>query len=610
MVKKNILILVESPNKVASIKSLLKGTEYDGAVVKASVGHITEIRDNKSSYKNTGIHPQEKFKTDFAISPDKKKVAAELTAAVAKADIVYLCSDPDREGEAISWALKKFLKIPDSKYKRATFHEITKTTILNGLNNPRKIDENLVDAAHARAILDKLVGYSLSPVAREHVNCRSVGRCQSPGLKLIVEREKEINNFIPEKYYDLYLHFEKNKTAFKAKYFGTTNKEIKKIKTLDEIEKIKNSCSGDYIIDKIESKDIKDSPKPPFTTSTFQQEANKKLGLSVEVATKCAQKLFEGISIMGEHVGLITYIRTDDSSMSPEFAETLGHFVKDNYGNQYYAPVKQGKGAEVGQCGHECLRVTNLSMTPDELNSYITDKNLLRVYKLIWLRTVQSSMAPAIIGDTQYNIINNNQVFTIHSKEVKFDGYRKVLMDEENEISDDEIVKETFKKGEKLEKTVLKEEEKATTPPKRYTEASFLKELDKKGIGRPSTFPTIIKTLLDNNRGYCSIESKLIHPTDKGMALSAFLDNSFSDIINLEYTSNLESNLDKIAQGELNYLDFLNDFFVNLENSIKKVGGIERICPECGGQLVKRKGKYGYFLGCQNYPNCRHIENL
>ena len=294
--------------------------------------------------------------------------------------------------------------------------------------------------------------------------------------------------------------------------------------------------------------------------------------------------------------------------MAPEFAAKLGDYVKTQYGAKYYAPVKKpAKTAETAQEAHECLRIIDLDMTPERLSTYISEKNLLKVYKLIWERTIMSSMAPAIIGDTQYNIKNGENLFVMHSREVIFDGYRRVHVDSEDEIKADEVVKETFEEAEVLKKTTLVEEAKETQPPKRYSEASFIKELDKRGIGRPSTFATIIKTLLSESRGYCVLSEKLIHPTAKGRKLSEFLDEKFPDLFNLHYTSELEDDLDKIARGQLGQEDFLRDFYNNLEGLIKKIDSEERVCPQCGSLMVKRHSKFGAFWGCSAYPKCKYI---
>ena len=608
-----ILCIVESPNKKATISSIFKSAGFTNVTVMASVGHITEIKDDKKSYWNTGIYPDEKFKINFTVSSGKKEVVTKLKEAVKKAEIVILATDPDREGECISWHLKDQLKIPASKYQRITFHEITKPAILAALEEPRKIDEDLVDAAKARSVIDKMIGYRLSPIARNAIGSKSVGRCQSAGLKLIVDREMEIRDFVPEKYFDLYLYFKKHEQQFKAKYASCDGKAVKRFEKEEDCKKVIEDCKGhEYIVDSIDQKDLKEYPKPPFTTSTFQQEANKLYGMSIDAAMSCAQKLFEGISIMGEHVGLITYIRTDDDTMSPEFMEVLKEYITSKYSKTYLGTVKTGPKSETAQAGHECLRVVDPEMTPEKVKTYLSDANLIKIYRLIWNRTISAMMAPAIIGDTQYNIKNQKHLFIMHSKEVKFDGYRAIYADPEDVIGEDEVVKESFEKDEVLNDTELKVEAKETTPPKRYTQATFVKEMEKQGIGRPSTFATIIKTILAEDRGYCTTESKQIVPTEKGIELSKFLDEHFNNVINIKYTSEMEKGLDLIARGETKAINFLTSFYDDLEKSAKESKiepahtGVE--CPLCGAPMKMRKGPYGAFWGCTNYPRCKGIK--
>ncbi len=587
----------------------------------ASVGHISELSDKKGSYWNTGIEPDNSFKMNINVSDDKKDVVKKLKDEVDKSDMIYICSDPDREGEAIAWSLKKFLKIPKEKCKRATFHEITKTAVLNALANPTDIDDNLVDSSHCRMCVDKMVGFRLSPIARRQVSAKSVGRCQSAGLKILVDRELEIQNFKPEKYYDVLLHFNKNMHPYKAKYFGTTKKEVKRITDEAIAKAIASDCKGkDYIIKNITMKDKTSNAKPPFTTSTFQQEVSSKLGVGIKTAMGYAQKLFEGINVNGQHIALTTYLRTDSTSMAKEFIPVLESYVKNTYGQAYYAPLKQPKKAANVQDGHECFRVVDLNITKDYLKQYITDEKLLKVYDMIWRRTVQSMMAPSITSETTYEILNGDHKFTFNSQELKFDGYKKVYSYKESD-EEDELAKDTFIIDEKLEETSLESLEKATQPPARYNEATFVKELEQKSIGRPSTFSSIVATLLDENRGYCRVEDKRIVPTDKGIALSKYLDLAFPNFISLTYTAEMEAELDTVASGKLKKLDFLNDFYNKLETSVKSatknsasipktpktpavvVPGVT--CPICGGPMVLRKGPYGEFYGCKSYPKCR-----
>lgn len=605
--EKRILLICESPNKIKTLKQILP----KNYIVQASVGHITHIAD--SGEFNMGIDTKNGFKADYRVVEGKRDVVKKLKEQVSLADEVILFTDGDREGEAIAYHLKEELKIPKSKYKRAAVHEITKKAVMKAISEPRDIDYDLVAAAVSREKADKIIGYRLSSIARNNVGARSVGRCQSAGLKIIAMREDEISSFVSEKYFDLYLHFKKNATEFKAKYVGFNGNEIKNLPSLDACKAVVDVCKDSpYKILDILHKDSLENPKPPFTTSTFQQEVSKKLGISVKTAMECAQKLFEGIDVGGSHISLITYIRTDDASYAPEFLPILEDFVRSTYGDNYYAPVKFGKKGENSQEGHEGIRCIDLNMTPANLSQYIRDERLLKVYTIIYNRTVASAMKPAIIANTVYTIENNAHVFSMTSKELKFDGYKKVY-NYSDEKNDSEIVRETFEKGEILQDTSLEAVEKETKPPARFDESGFIKELDKQGIGRPSTYATILQVLLDERRGYCVIEDKRIKPTELGMKLSRFLDESFPNVISIKYTAELEKELDLIAKGEMDSIDFLTSFYKNLEESILKVnpdGNTEKICPECGSPMRICRGKYGLFYGCSTYPKCKHLESM
>ena len=609
------LLICESPNKKATIKQYLDNNWK----VEASVGHISKIKD--SGLYNMGIDVKNNFDIDFIIDDKKRDIVKNLKNLVQKADNVYIASDPDREGEAIAYHLKNFLNIPTKKFKRITFHEVTKKAVLDAIDHPGKLDDNLVDAALARASLDKIVGYRLSPIARNKVSCRSVGRCQSPALKLIVEREEEITNFVPKTYYEIFLPFIKNKKEYKAQFKGLI-KDKKNKPTIEDkefAEKVVSDCKGyDYILHKIECEDRVVQSKPPFITSTFQQEVSSKLGYSVKTAMGYAQKLFEGINIGGQHIPLVTYLRTDSTSMDPEFKENLKKFIVDNYGEKYLSgDTKKAKKSKNAQDGHECFRVIDLAMTPEKLSSYIFDQQLLKVYNLIYCRTVASLMSDAIISDTDFIIKNGEYKFVYTAHELKFDGFKKVYNTDEDELIDslDLFV------GEKLDTKDLELLEKSTKPPKRYSESSLVKTLEDKGIGRPSTFATIISTLLDPARGYCEEQGKALCPTEKGIKLSHFLDEAFPDIVNYNYSANMEESLDKISKGELNRVDYLKEFYSELENQIKSARGVEsvkevpqevegRICPQCGRTLIKRHGQFGDFLACPGWPKCRYTEKI
>lgn len=622
-----ILCICESPNKKATLTKIFKDLGYKNASVEASVGHITEIKNNSRTKWNTGIHVDDNFKIDYVVSDDKKKVVATLKEKVKSAEIVLLASDPDREGEAIATHLKQELKIPESKYYRLTFHEITKSGVSAGLEELGKIDINLSDAAEARAGADKFIGYSLSGLGKKAVGARSVGRVQSPALKILVDREQEIRNFVPEKYWELYLDFEKNSHPYRAKYVGTESKPLEngRFKNEADAQKVIEECTPySYLIHDIESKDRVVSPKPPFTTSTLQQECSSKLGISVKQTAMFAQKLFEGISVNGTHVGLITYIRTDSSEMSPEFALELGQFVRATYGEDYFAPVRKGKKQANEQDGHECIRVVDLSMTPDKLAKYLgangsadDNKKMLKVYEIIYNRTVAASMAPAIITDTDYNIFNLEHHFVYTSHAVKFEGFLKVYSYKDDDEEEFDAALQDLSEGDviKQKDSTLTLEAKETKPPRRYSEAGLVAALEKLGIGRPSTYPTIISTLTDKTRNYTTTENKVLIPTQLGEDLTGYLDKNFANVVGINYTAELESELDKIAQGEMTKLDFFQQFYDNLVATIEKVDkdvahaskavGSGYTCPNCGKQMVWRKGPYGNFLACSGFPECK-----
>ena len=620
-----ILVICESPNKKATLTKIFKDLGFKNIKVEASVGHITEIKDNNRTKWNTGIHVDDNFRIDFVVSEDKKTVVKNLKEAVKAAEIVLLASDPDREGEAIATHLKQELHIPESKYYRLTFHEITKSGVSEGLENLSKIDDNLSDAAEARAGADKFIGYSLSNLGRKACGAKSVGRVQSPALKILVDREIEIRNFVPEKYFELYLDFEKCAHNYRAKYVGTDSKPLEngRFKKEEDAQKVVEACKPySYVIRSIESTDRVVNPKPPFTTSTLQQECSSKLGISVKQTAMFAQKLFEGISVDGTHVGLITYIRTDSSEMSPEFALELGQFVRNTYGEKFYAPVKKGKKQANEQDGHECIRVVDLSMTPDKLKQHLGANGedagkMLKVYEIIYNRTVAASMAPAIITDTDYNLYNLEHKFVYTSHAVKFEGFLKVYgkYKEEDEAEYDNAIQDLVQ-GDIIKNGELSIEAKETKPPRRYSEAGLVAALEKLGIGRPSTYPTIISTLTDKKRNYTNTENKALIPTELGENLTQYLDKNFSNVVGINSTAELETELDKIAEGEMTKLDFFKKFYGNLVGTIEKVdkdaaegksGMSGLFCPECRAPLVWRKGPYGNFLGCSNYPKCRYI---
>ena len=563
---KRTLVIVESPTKAKALSSFLP----KNYVVMASKGHISHIADG-GRYWNTGIDPKNGFEADYEVDDDKADTVRKLAEQARLADKVVLCSDDDREGEAIAWSLVRFLKLPEGKYERCTYHEVTEKAVKEALEHPRGLDEDLVHAAHARQKLDKMMGYRLSPLARKAVGARSVGRCQSAGLELICSRERQIMEFVPEEYGELRMAFEKNGTAFSAKWVTKSKRKP----TYDECLKAMAACEGKPAsVVGVKSKEKRSNPKPPFTTSAYQQEASSKLGMSVKRAMDCAQRLFEGVDAGGRHVGLITYHRTDSAEFAPEFLPLLESHVRSAYGDAYYAPVRKAKKQENAQNGHEAMRPVDLSMTPNRAAALLKDPWLAKAYALIYNR------------------------FECSSKELLFDGYLKAYSyDSEGKGS-----KETLSEGEAIPKYSMKAEKKQTQPPARYKEATFVKELEDTGIGRPSTYATIVSTLLDPSRGYCTEKDRCIVPTEKGMSLSKYLSENFPSLIDAEYTGRMESSLDGIAKGQWDEATFLKVFHSDLESACYKAAPPPKAEPAEGGVMPRMREPDG--------PQAREVRRL
>ena len=608
-----ILIIVESPTKVKTISGILKKAGYNATVI-ASIGHIAILADGGPAW-NSGIYPKQKFKMKLEVAEDKRKVVNEIIAASKKVDKIYIGTDQDREGFLIGWSLIKFCELPIEKCHRMVMHEITPKAVINAIEHPVKFDDNIVNAGLTRLMIDKFLGYSLSPLAKKYIGAKSIGRCQSVGLKLVSDREKEIADFIPEMYFNLFLSFTKNGTPFKAKYSGYKAETIEKFTRQADVDAIINNCkSGTYTIESVKLVKHQESPKLPFCTATFQQEAATKLNLKIKDAMSCAQKLFEGIKFNGEHIGLITYMRTDSTEIAAEFLPELENFIKNTYGDKKYTGPRKSKKNATDQDGHEALRVTDPTMTPEKLSTLISNELLVKVYKLIWQRTVASVMPNAAISETIYTINNNEHKFAFSSKELLSAGYKTVYEYEDNQTFGATY---TFIVGEVLEDTELDLVKKFTQPPVRFTEASLVKELQQREIGRPSTYATIVETILSPTRGYAKLEGKYIVPTDRGLQLADYCNRSFPTLINLSYTKEMEETLDKIAVGKVFWLDYMENFYKNLQEIINSTNetGIapelpKKICPNCGKPMIIRRSRFGkLFYGC-DYPRCRYTESI
>ncbi len=598
---KNIII-VESPAKCKTISKYLGG-DY---TVVSSKGHIRDLAT--SGKYGLGIDIENDFKPSYEIIKGKKKDVKYLKDLIEKADHIYLATDPDREGETISWHLYDELKVPDEKYDRIVFNEITKDVVLKALKNPRRIDMNLVHSGEARRFLDRIIGFRLSKVMQSKTAGKSAGRVQSVALKLIVDREREILAFIPKEYWTIEADFK----DFKATLETYKEKDIE-IPNEKEADKILDSLTNTFTIKKVEEKEKKRSAKEVFKTSTLQQACSNKLGFAASKTMKIAQKLYEGIELNDGFHGLITYMRTDSVRLSDEFTSASFAYINSKYGKDYVGYVKKGKKTENVQDAHEGIRPTNINYEPDKIKKYLAPDEY-KLYRIIYYRALASLMADAKFNSTTVLLDNNDYGFKATGSVLTFDGYLKVYGDYEDQ--EDTILPDfkNYKSGIILSDTITKTQH-FTKPPARFTESSLIKELESLGIGRPSTYATIISTIKD--RGYVTIEDKKFVPTEVGFETTDKLQEFFSSIVNVKYTANMEKDLDEIAEGNEDYKKMLKEFYDNfaplVDNAFKnmekkKPEETGEKCPECGSPLVIRKGKYGEFTACSNYPTCKYIK--
>lgn len=598
---KNIII-VESPAKCKTISKYLGG-DY---TVVSSKGHIRDLAT--SGKYGLGIDIENDFKPSYEIIKGKKKDVKYLKDLIEKADHIYLATDPDREGETISWHLYDELKVPDEKYDRIVFNEITKDVVLKALKNPRRIDMNLVHSGEARRFLDRIIGFRLSKVMQSKTAGKSAGRVQSVALKLIVDREREILAFIPKEYWTIEADFK----DFKANLETYKEKDIE-IPNEEEADKILDSLTNTFTIKKVEEKEKKRSAKEVFKTSTLQQACSNKLGFAASKTMKIAQKLYEGIELDDGFHGLITYMRTDSVRLSDEFTSASFAYINSKFGKDYVGYVKKGKKTENVQDAHEGIRPTNINYEPDKIKKYLAPDEY-KLYKIIYYRALASLMADAKFNSTTVLLDNNDYGFKATGSVLTFDGYLKVYGDYEDQ--EDTILPDfkNYKAGIILSDTITKTQH-FTKPPARFTESSLIKELESLGIGRPSTYATIISTIKD--RGYVTLEDKKFVPTEVGFETTDKLQEFFSSIVNVKYTANMEKDLDEIAEGNEDYKKMLKEFYDNfaplVDNAFKnmekkKPEETGEKCPECGSPLVIRKGKYGQFTACSNYPTCKYIK--
>ena len=598
------LVIVESPSKSKTIEKYL-GSDY---VVTSSKGHIRDLATTGKG--GLGIDIEDNFKPNYVINKDKKDVVKDLKKCVKEADYVYLATDPDREGEAISWHLADELGLDTNLTNRVVFNEVTHDAVVAALNNPRQIDQNLVKSQETRRVLDRIIGFKLSKLLQKKIKSKSAGRVQSVALRLICEREKEIEDFIPEEYWRVKASFEKDDIAFEAELAKYQNKKIE-LKNAEDTQRVFESLDKQFIVSDVKKTQKKRSSKPPFITSTLQQEASSKLNFKAKRTMMIAQKLYEGIDIGEETVGLITYMRTDSIRLSDAFIGEAKPYIEEKYGKDYVGSVKVSKKTENVQDAHEGIRPTSVMRTPESLKEYLKPEEY-KLYALIYARAVASLMAPAKLNSTTLSLDNNGYEFKASGSVIQFDGYLRVYGAYEKQS--DEILPVVTVEEKLLSKDIQKSQH-FTKPPARYTEAKLIKELEEFGIGRPSTYASIIDTIV--TRRYVDTVDKAFKPTDSGLLTNEKLVQFFESIINVEYTAQMEKELDEIAEGEDDYVHALTTFEDKfeplLENAYENMEQIQpektgETCPECGGDLVIRKGKYGDFVACSNYPTCKYVK--
>jgi len=610
------LVIVESPAKAKTIKKYL-GRDFD---VVASVGHIRDLPKSK-----LGVDIENNFEPQYENKREKSALIKELKAQAAKADTVYLATDPDREGEAISWHLAHVLKLDGSKPIRVTFSEITRTGIQNGMSAPRSIDMDLVNAQQARRILDRIVGYKLSPFLWKKVRRGlSAGRVQSVAVRLIVDRENEIKAFESQEYWtiDAKLHGTASRKQFPSKLAEIDGKKAE-LKTKEEADRILEYLSDkDFIVSSIKKSVRKKQPAPPFTTSTLQQEASRRLSFNARRTMKAAQELYEGIEIEGRGaVGLITYMRTDSLRVSEEAQKAAAEMIKARFGEEYL-PEKPRiyKSRSNSQDAHEAIRPSTIDILPDEVKSSLTSDQY-KLYKLIWERFMASQMQNALLDAAAIDITAGNCLFKTTGFSVKFDGFTRLYEEATDSTSEEGGAIPKLNKDEKLTVMSLLGNQHFTQPPPRYTEASLIKALEENGIGRPSTYAPTITTILD--RHYVEREQKQLKPTPLGDVITELLKDHFENIVDTKFTAQMENNLDKVEEGKEQWFEVLKDFYGDFADTLEKAEHdmegkrvkvpnepTDIVCEKCGRHMVIKIGPYGKFLGCEGFPECTNTRKI
>ena len=607
------LIIVESPAKANTIKKFLGGSTK----VVASMGHIRDLPKSK-----LGVNIENDFEPEYINIRGKGDLIKSLKNEAKKAKKIYIATDPDREGEAIAWHLAYILNQEKEKITRVTFNEITKSAVKKAIKEPRNIDLNLVDAQQARRVLDRIVGYKISPILWKKVKRGlSAGRVQSVAVKLIVDREEEIEKFIPEEYWNIYANLQDKETKkeFQSKFYGENGKK-QEIHSEDEVQKILNTIEkAKYIVDDIKKSEKKRNPAPPFTTSTMQQEASRKLGFTLKKTMTIAQGLYEGVKIPEKGtVGLITYMRTDSTRISEEARAIAKEQITKDYGDEYYEN-RYYKAKKDSQDAHEAIRPTYIDINPEEIKDALS-KDQYKLYKLIYNRFMASQMSAAIYDTMSVTIDANGYTFKANGQTLKFKGFMTLYVEgTDSKEEEKEGMLPDIKEKEELKLVKIDPKQSFTEPPPRYTEASLVKTLEEKGIGRPSTYSPTITTILD--RRYIEKEQKQLAPTELGKIVNKILIENFTDVINVEFTAEIESEFDEIAEGKEPWKNMIREFYgpfekelEKVEKELEKVELVEEVsdvpCEKCGRMMVYKYGRYGKFLACPGYPECKNAKPI
>ncbi len=618
--KEKSLVIVESPAKSKTIRKILG----DSFQIEASFGHVRNLLTKDPSTQNLGFEIENHFMPKFEVIPGKQQVVKKLNDMAKKVDKIYLASDPDREGEAIAWHVRQILKVPDEKILRIVFNEITPKAVKNSVANPRGIDMDMVQAQQTRQILDKLVGYKLSPVLWKQIGNRnlSAGRVQSVALRMICEREEEIEAFVPQEYWSIHTDLEKEGKIFEAELSKIKDKPVEKtVKNQEEAQKIVEYLqdpSREFEVSKVTKKTMKRKPTAPFITSTLQRAASSKLGFGVQKTMQVAQKLYEGMEIDGTPVGLITYMRTDSVRVSDDAQAMAKDFILGNYGEKYYpeTPNVYTKGKQNVQDAHEAIRPSYPERTPESIKQYL-DNDQYRLYKLIWDKFMSSQMSNAEVANKSIEIKAGDYTLKAGTSKVTFDGFLKLYNDADEKEQDADAKIPDLEKGDKVNCKKVTPKQHFTQPPPRYNEASLVKALEEHGIGRPSTYATIITVI--QTRKYVEKKDKALHPTLLGRTVSKQLVAQFADIMDYKFTAGMETKLDQIADKKAVWNKVLEDFYEPFIVEVNKaLQNGERVkieskikCPNCGKPMVLRTSKHGaQFLGCSGYPDCKTMMSL